>query len=119
MLIAATSNATPTVFWLCLHIFADSELLESIRSEGTKICTVLATKIGSGREATINATNISTACPVLLSAYQEVLRLKTNGALAHLIEEDTFLSDSNSSYLLKRGFKLQIPTKALHTSPEI
>jgi hypothetical protein len=36
----------------------------------------------------------------------------------HIIKEDIFLSDSNSSYLLKRGFMLQIPTKALHTSPE-
>jgi len=119
ILFAATSNAAPTVFWLCLHIFADPELLSNIRSEVAKVCTVIDTTVGNKREATIDLTNIATSCPVLLSAYQEVLRLKTNGVLARLIEEDTILSDSESSYLLKKGFMLQIPTHVLHTSPEI
>jgi len=69
----SVSNATPTFFWLMLFIASDHQPTEEIRTEVSKIVRV-SNQAGK-REMTIDITNISEECPLLLSAYQETMRL--------------------------------------------
>jgi cytochrome P450 len=52
---------------------------------------------------------MTTRCPLLYSCHQEILRLKQLGLNARLIEADTILSDSKTSYLVKKGNTIQLP----------
>jgi cytochrome P450 len=110
----ALANASPTFFWLLLFIASDPQLTREIRAELSKIVTATAQE---GRhEMTIDITNISEACPLLLSAFQETMRLTDGQVAVRIVMEDTILSDSKNSYLLKKGATVQIPGGILHNS---
>jgi hypothetical protein len=49
---------------------------------------------------TIDITNISEECTLLLSAYQETMRLTDSQTATRIVKEDFNLSDSKNSYLL-------------------
>jgi Cytochrome P450 len=108
------SNATPTFFWLLLFIASDPQLTNEIRAELSKI--VSATDGGGKREMTIDITSISEACPLLLSAYQETMRLTDSQIATRIVKEDTIFSDSGNSYILKKGATVQMPSGIIHSS---
>ena len=114
----ALANATPALFWLVIHIFADPALTESIRSEVLDI-TKTTSKSGDRREMTIAAIDISKSCPLLFSTYQETLRRTDYQTASRMAVADTTLSDSTSSYLVKRGSVVHLPSELLHTSSDI
>ena len=110
----ALSNASPTFFWLLLFIASDPQLTRDIRAELSNVAS--ATDQESKHEMTIDIRNISEACPLLMSAFQETMRLTDSQVATRIVREDTILSDSRNSYLLKKGAIVQIPGGIIHNS---
>jgi cytochrome P450 len=65
---------------------------------------------------TIDIRNISEACPLLMSAFQETMRLTDGQVATRIVSEDAILSDSRNSYLLKKGATVQIPGGIIHNA---
>ncbi|KAK0703699.1 putative cytochrome P450 [Lasiosphaeria miniovina] len=106
-------NTTPAALWtlLLLHSYDDGSLLEDIRAE-IDACTETSTADDYG-QTTVKALDIATlkdSCPLLLSAYQEVLRYRTMGTSVREVMEDTHLG----AWLLKKGAMLQMPSRVMH-----
>lgn len=54
---------------------------------------------------------IKAHCPLLLSSFQEVLRLRSNGAPTRVLSKDIML---NGKYLLKAASVLQMPSQLIN-----
>lgn len=107
--VALLVNTVPSVFWALLHIHAHPGLLGQIRDE-VDDCTHT-----DGTTKTIDMASLKEQCPLLLSAYQEVLRYRAMGASVREVMEDTQLG----SYLLKKGAMLQMPSRVIHTDESL
>lgn len=111
-LIGILVNAVPTVVYMLYHIFSDKVLLEDIRAELESYIL---------QESAFDKTTLNLDFPklkeksfLLLSTFQEVLRLYSRGASSRLVMEDTTL---NNQYLLKKGSILMMPTAVIHSDP--
>ncbi|CAG8982251.1 hypothetical protein HYALB_00004485 [Hymenoscyphus albidus] len=112
----ATANAIPTTFWTLLFIASSPTLTSLIRHE---LLTI--TKPSSGdpeREIDINIAKFSSHCPLLVSCYREVIRLGNSNIGARRVMTDTTITDGTSTYLLKAGCNVQIPSGVIHMSEE-
>ncbi|CAH0038568.1 unnamed protein product [Clonostachys solani] len=107
--IAVLVNTAPATFWTILLIYSQSDLLNDIRKE-VDACTETTTdEMGSVTKA-LNITTLKEACPLLLSAYQEVLRYCSMGTSVREVMEDTYVG----SFLLKKGAMVQMPSRVIH-----
>ncbi|KUI68413.1 25-hydroxycholesterol 7-alpha-hydroxylase [Cytospora mali] len=107
--IALLVNTVPSVFWALLHLHAHPGLLGQVRDEGDG-CTST-----DGATKTIDMASLKEKCPLLLSAYQEVLRYRAMGASVREVMEDTQLG----GFLLKKGAMLQMPSHVIHTDESL
>ncbi|KAK7752917.1 hypothetical protein SLS62_005076 [Diatrype stigma] len=106
--IALLVNTAPGAFWTLLLLHSHPGLLEDIRTE-IDACTDTTTENGSTTK-TIDITTLKESCPLLLSAYQEVLRYCSMGTSVREVMEDTYLDQ----WLLKKGAMLQMPSRIIH-----
>lgn len=106
--IALLVNTVPALFWVLLHLYQYPGLLQEIRDE-VDAC-IDANSTGTALKI-IDMVLLKEKCPLLLSAYQEVLRYRTIGASVREVMEDTHLGP----YLLKKGAMLQMPSRVIHT----
>lgn len=106
--IAILVNTAPSTFWTLFLLHAHPGLLEDIRAE-IDACTMTTTQ-GEATVKTIDITTLKEACPLLLSAYQEVLRYSSMGTSVREVMEDTYLDQ----WLLKKGAMLQMPSRIIH-----
>lgn len=106
--IAVLVNTAPAAFWTLLLLHSQPGLLEDIRKE-VDACTATATEDGATIK-TIDITTLKESCPLLLSAYQEVLRYCSMGTSVREVMEDTYLGP----WLLKKGAMVQIPSRVIH-----
>lgn len=107
--IALLVNTVPSVFWALLHFHAHPGLLGQIRDE-VDACTRT-----DGTTKTIDMVSLKEKCPLMLSAYQEVLRYRAMGASVREVMEDTQLG----GYVLKKGAMLQMPSRVIHTDESL
>lgn len=103
--IAVLVNTAPAAFWTLFHIYSHPDLLNTVRKE-IDACTDVD---GKGLR-TIDITTLKDACPLFLSAYQEVLRYRSMGTSVREVMEDTQLDQ----WLLKKGALLQMPSRIIH-----
>lgn len=106
--IAVLVNTAPAAFWTLLLLYSHPDLLSDIRRE-IDACTETTTEDGSSLK-TIDISTLKEACPLLLSAYQEVLRYRSMGTSVREVMEDTYLGQ----WLLKKGAMLQMPSRIVH-----
>jgi cytochrome P450 len=106
--IAILVNTAPSAFWTLFLLHSHPGLLEDIRAE-IDACTVTTSEGGSTIK-NIDITTLKEACPLLLSAYQEVLRYSSMGTSVREVMEDTYLDQ----WLLKKGAMLQMPSRIIH-----
>ena len=66
---------------------------------------------GANPPHVIDLAAIRDQCPLLVSTFQEVLRLRSNGAPTRVVSKDILL---NGQYLLKAGLVLQMPSKIIN-----
>jgi cytochrome P450 len=101
------SNTVPAMFWFMFDIFSRPELLEEVRDEVAQH----AVQVDAQGVHTLDLGEIKEKCPLLMSAFQETLRLRSNTVPIRVIYEDTILDDR---YLLKKGGILQMPAHAIN-----
>jgi cytochrome P450 len=109
-MLGASMNSNPALYWLLSFVYSDAELLEVIREE------VLATVRVDGDEARIDIPKLLKDCPVLVSSWQEMLRIRAATISSRTVMEDALL---DGKYLLKKDGVIQIVMGTMHTSPEI
>ncbi|KAL8921585.1 MAG: hypothetical protein Q9172_003944 [Xanthocarpia lactea] len=108
-LIGVLANATPTFFWILLHIYSRPALLADLRAG---IASATESTTGDTTMQTIIISRLKDHCPLLLSTYQETLRLQTHNSTSRWVTKDTLLADQ---YLLKAGNIIQMPGYPVHT----
>ncbi|KAE8381226.1 cytochrome P450 [Aspergillus bertholletiae] len=111
--IGILSNTVPTCFWAIFDIYSRPALLSEIRKELVQY-VVKATP--NKPCITIDLADIRNKCPLLLSSYQETLRVRSRSAQIRVIQEDTLLDDC---YLLKAGSILVVPSAVINRSKSV
>ena len=112
-LIGVLVNTVPALVYLLYHIFSDSLLLKDIRAELASIISIdeFDTKL-----LILDISILKEKSLLLLSTFQEVLRVYTRGASSRIVMEDTVLNDQ---YLLKRGAILTMPQSVIHSDTSV
>jgi hypothetical protein len=112
------TNTSPASFWMVYHLYSDEALLKECRDELIKVMSERSVTTDAGGTKiirTLDMTSVKTACPILLSTFQEVLRTYSISVSARLVMEDHLL---DGKYLLKKGATLMIPAPIQHTSSD-
>ncbi|EAW08935.1 cytochrome P450 [Aspergillus clavatus NRRL 1] len=109
---ATLSNTVPAIFWMVFDIYSRPALLEEIRAEVTRH----AVHVDAQGAHVVDLTDIRENCPLLVSTFQETLRLRSNTVPVRVLYEDTVLNDQ---YLLKKGGILQMPATTINRAPSI
>lgn len=108
--IALLVNTAPASFWTILLFYTCPGLIEEIRQEiGACVETTLGGDAGN-QVKSLDITTLKENCPLLLSAYQEVLRYCSMGTSVREVVQDTELDQ----WLLKKGAMLQLPSRVIH-----
>ncbi|RAL60226.1 hypothetical protein DID88_000006 [Monilinia fructigena] len=119
-LFLATTNSAPTSFWLLVNILSNSSLISSIRTE---ISNIISKNQGTdGREECVmDITLFHSRCPILMSCFRETLRFADAATSVRSVTQDVLLtsSTSSSSFLLKAGNVIQLPSGITHNSASI
>ncbi|KAI1118347.1 cytochrome P450 [Nemania sp. NC0429] len=105
-LFAGIVNATTSTFWILLQIFADPQLLSTVREEIAHVVT----------EDGLNITDLKDHCPMLVAVYRECLRLGSDNYSTRMVKENILLADR---YFLKKGAVIQIAGGVLHADQSI
>ncbi|KAI0131965.1 cytochrome P450 [Xylariales sp. AK1849] len=106
-------NAATVSFALLSRIVRDPELLAKVRAELEPLMSV-----DHNGHKTIDVVRVGDECPLLLSAFHEVLRFISVGVTARRVEKDyplTIKSDG-TEYLLRKGRFIWGSGVAIHTS---
>ncbi|KAI9158140.1 Cytochrome P450 monooxygenase nodJ [Paramyrothecium foliicola] len=107
---AGIVNTAPTAFWLTWKVFSDPVVLADCRREAEQLVH------RQDNLCTIDLSQVRSACPILVSTWQEVLRFYGISISARVIQEDTLV---DNEFLLKKGGVLLIPNAAIHSDKSI
>ncbi|KAI1654485.1 cytochrome P450 [Daldinia decipiens] len=106
-------NTVPGVFWTLCHVYSNTTLLAEIR-DGIEAEVY---RQGKGEAATVNIPDIIKVFPLLESLVKEVLRVQSTNASARFLLKDTLIDDEyGTTYLLKKGSFLAMPSMQVHMS---
>ena len=121
-ILAMVGNTIPTTFWLLIHIYSRPDLLAAIRAELQQICRpqdidATANEHKSGGLLVLNVTDIRSHCPLLVSTWDETLRLTSGIATMRYTHDDAYIGTASGhrQWLLKKGATVQMPTAFIHT----
>ncbi|KAI0437448.1 cytochrome P450 [Xylaria telfairii] len=117
-LFAGIVNATTSTFWILLQIFADPQLLSTVREEITQVLRPHenSDKNGYPGNYKLNITDLRDHCPMLVAVYRECLRLGSDNYSTRMVKEDTLLADR---YFLKKGSVIQIAGGVIHADQSL
>ena len=99
---------------MLFYLYSNPLVLQECREEVESVVSDIDE--GYGMRRTINISNIKQNCPVLTSAFQEVLRQRTLGAQVRQVMQDTML---DGGYLLKKDATVIMPSLVMHTDPAV
>ena len=107
---ALLSNTVPTAFWMLVHTLSKPELVAELRIE---LADAIRTSKEEDRQTrhTIQVSHLKQNCPLLMSVYQEILRVHSVLPNTRTVIADTLLNDQ---FLLRKGAIVQIPTSYIH-----
>jgi len=114
MLFTASTNTAPSSFWFLCYILSSKSLLAEVRGEISKIVTRKA--INGIDTIELDSTGFQQHCPLLISTWEETLRLVDSSSSVRMVAKDTLLAES---YLLKANSVIQMPSGTTHLSTEI
>ncbi|KAL3456037.1 cytochrome P450 [Aspergillus heterothallicus] len=101
------SNTVPASFWIVFDLFSRPDLLAEIRAEIET--NAVRTDEDTGNRL-INIPALRDHCPLLVSAYQEILRVRSSASPTRIATEDILLADK---YLIKKGSVVSIPGRSI------
>jgi len=113
ILYTSVTSAVPVAFWLLSYILADPNLAQSLRKEVEAL--VSFSVVDGGKVLELDSSAISTNCPLLVSTWEETLRMTTAPIAIRKVTKDIVFND----YLLKANAILQMPGSVTHTSAAI
>ena len=113
---AVVASSTAACFWVLYHIFSDDKVLADVRAEVSALVTrgVEEGPDDGGSRVPVNSVDlarIKSACPILLSVFQETLRYRSLSSSFKMVLEDVLL---DGRILLKKGGMLMIPSTVQH-----
>lgn len=110
-------NIVPTSFWTIYEIYTRPRLLEEIRTEVSN--AIIVERESSDSHFTLSISHLRN-CKILISTFQETQRIRSRAAGVRQVMSDTIIDvpasgrAPASSYLLKKGAFVQIPSEAIH-----
>lgn len=104
-------NTPVATFWMLFHLYSDAALLAQVRAE-VDACIGPAAADGT---KTISVDVLKVSCPLLCSAWQEMLRFRAVSISPRDVVEDTHIG----GYLLKKGSLLQMPSRLIHQDTKL
>ncbi|KAH9895539.1 cytochrome P450 [Xylariomycetidae sp. FL2044] len=110
-MVASLTNSVSAAFWMIYHVFSDPAVLAECRAEVEAL--VRTDDAGS---PTVDLSEVKSACPVLLSTWQETLRYVHIGIAARVVMEDIVL---DNKYLLKKGATVMTVVPVQHTDTSV
>jgi cytochrome P450 len=119
MMMVATTNAVPTLFWNIVYVLSSPSITSSIREEVAAITTRTTDPKTGETRMIIDATKFSTHCPVLAAAYQESLRLSNRQMSFRVAEEDTSISAGDKTYFIKKNAVVLLPSSLYSEDPKV
>lgn len=116
---ALLGNLYPAAYWNIWNIFSRPDLLRELRAEVAKAVVIGETGSAgdSGPTYTLDISVLRTACPLLVSAFQETQRLYSLSLQIREVLQDTTVipTDSKREILFRKGSMVQISgLPALH-----
>ena len=120
IMLAATTNTIPTLFWYVAHVWMRPDLVSDLRAEVAPVLDDHGPAAGSGqRTVVVDTKKLETLCPLLSGCYREAVRLASQIITFRRVLRDTLISDGRgASYLLKAGCDVMMPAKVVHRHPE-
>lgn len=109
--IGILSNTVPSTFWTLFDIYSRPSLLLELREEIRQTSLVIEPDTGLH---VVDLASIRDSCHLLVSSFQETLRLRSNGAPTRVVCKDILLNDQ---WLLKEGSILQMPAPTINRQP--
>ena len=107
-------NTVPCTFRTISNVFFNSQLPSDVRDEISTVRVEQSTvENESTKVGTINVGRMDGECPLLRSAFQETLRIRSTGFSIRRVREDFVLVDRR---LLKKDSVLQMPFPIIHTN---
>ena len=111
---AALANVTPTAFWTLYHICSDPVLLLQIRR---KVQRCISTDVFESIDvSSLDVGRLRTTCPLIHSAFQEVLRVRCYNASVRVVLKDTTLQ---GRYRLKEDGVIHTPSHVIHNDTSV
>lgn len=110
---AGIVNTTTTTFWVVLRLFADRDLLKTVRQEVLEALSASEEQHGAGH---LGIGYIKDKCPTLFAVFRESLRIGSENFSVRLIKEDTMVADR---YFLKKDAVVQIAGGVIHADKSI
>jgi cytochrome P450 len=114
MLFTASTNTAPSSFWFLCYILSSASLLAEVRAEISKI--VMRKDVNGIDTLEMDTSDFQQHCPLLISSWEETLRLVDSSSSVRMVAKDTMLADV---YLLKANSVVQMPSGTTHLSTEI
>ena len=114
IVMATTMNSVTGMFWMLCYLFSDPQLVEEIRAEISNIITRRSD--AKREEVCLDVSGLQKSCPLLVSAWQETLRMANVAVSQRLVLEDIVLNDT---FFLKKNSLVQIPARIMHESTSI
>lgn len=106
------SNTVPSTFWTLFEIYSRPKLLADLREEVQ--ANAMHLDVSNSDTITshiIDLADIRDRCPLLVSTFQEALRLRSNGAPTRFVYQDVVMNDQ---YLFKAGAMIQMPAQSIN-----
>ncbi|KAI2368225.1 hypothetical protein LOY91_004559 [Ophidiomyces ophidiicola] len=104
--IGILSNTVPSTFWTIFDIYSRPELLAELRAEITEVAIKSQRQEDGITVHTIDLADIRNKCSLLVSTFQEVLRLRSCAAPTRIVREDI---EVDSQCFLRKGSIVQMP----------
>ena len=93
------------------QVLADPVISENCRHEAKQLV-----RTSPDGAHSIDLADVMTACPILVSTWQEVLRFHGTSIRARVIKENILVDDH---YLLKKGGIVMMPNAVIHSDPSL
>lgn len=121
-LFAGIVNTATTTFWMLTHIFADHELLHTVREELAVVIESFDDSNDNKKKARqLSLKQLSKVCAMLNAIYKEVLRMGSNNFSTRLVKENTVVTAAGvqGEVWLGKGGIVQIAGGVMHGNASI
>ena len=118
ILFGVLPNVIASTFWIIMHVFSVPALLEELRDEIANVVSTSPTLATTHEKAShrIDITQLRSQCPLLVSVYQEAMRLKSTNASVRKVLSDTIVGDK---YFFAKDAVVQMPSTVIHNNTEL